>query len=551
MSGPAPRITRRTMLGGAAAAGAGVLLGPAAGAAARSPASNIFGAWVGHLDGRSATIAAPARFALAGLQWRAPAHVRIELRTRTVNGSWSPWALASVTGHDSNAAAAQPDQQFGEPLWVRAADLIQLRSAGPVEGLRVHFVAARVGPANLATAASLPLAQPVLDAGPGQPPIIARSAWAQGHAPPAGPAYYGSIKLAFVHHTVNPNGYSAGEVPSLLLAIFDYHRYVRHFFDIAYNFIVDAFGRIWEARAGGIDAQVIGAHAGAYNAESTGVAMLGTFMSVVPTPAAMQSLQQLLAWKLALHGIPAVGKVRVLVDPADAFYTPFPPGAHVLLPRVAGHRDGDLTDCPGNALYHRLPAIRPVIAQLQGAPAALTVTVSPQQLGVGVPATLSGRLAQLDGTPLAGAPIEIQQLSHDRAITLDGAFTLADGSWSASLAVTKTMVLRALYPVAPAAVSNVIVVGVTPQLTLSLASSSPVRVSGTIAPAKRRVLLDIYRLVRGRRRLVATKTLRAYGGSFSKRVLVGARSGTYVLVASTPQDSRTLAGVSAPLRVTI
>ena len=191
MSGPAPRITRRTMLGGAAAAGAGALLGSAAGAAAagaaaRNPTSNIFDTWVGHLDGRSATVAAPARFALAGLQWRVPAHPRIELRTRAVNGSWSPWAPASVTGHDSNAAAAQPDQQFGEPLWVRAADLIQLRSAGPVEGLRVHFVAERAGAANLATAASLSVAQPILDAGPGQPAIIARSAWARGDSPPAG-----------------------------------------------------------------------------------------------------------------------------------------------------------------------------------------------------------------------------------------------------------------------------------------------------------------------------------------------------------------------------
>ena len=237
MSGPAPRITRRTMLGGAAAAGAGALLGPAASAAsaagaagaagAPSLAGNIFETWVGHLDGRSATLVAPARFALAGLQWRGSAHERMKLRTRTLNGSWSPWALASVTGHDSNAAAAEPDQQFGEPLWVRAADLIQLRSAGPVEGVRVHYVAQRADTAKLATAASLPLAQPILDAGPGQPPIIARAAWARGHAPPEGSAYYGSIRLAFVHHTVNPNGYSAGEVPSLLLAIFDYHGYVR------------------------------------------------------------------------------------------------------------------------------------------------------------------------------------------------------------------------------------------------------------------------------------------------------------------------------------
>ena len=95
-------------------------------------------------------------------------------------------------------------------------------------------------------------------------------------------------------------------------------------------------------------------------------------MSVVPPPAAIALAQQLLAWKLALHGIPALGKVTVVVDPADAFYTPFAPGAHVRLPRVAGHRDGDLTDCPGNAFYDRLPAIRPRDRPAAGRPGALT-----------------------------------------------------------------------------------------------------------------------------------------------------------------------------------
>ena len=58
-----------------------------------------------------------------------------------------------------------------------------------------------------------------------------------------------------------------------------------------------------------------------------------------------------------------------VVDPASAYYTPFPPGAHVSLPRIAGHRDGDSTDCPGNAFYGRLPSIRPRVGSLAGTPA--------------------------------------------------------------------------------------------------------------------------------------------------------------------------------------
>ena len=78
---------------------------------------------------------------------------------------------------------------------------------------------------------------------------------------------YGAVRMAFVHHTENPNGYSAGEVPAMLRAIFVFHRYVRGWNDIGYNFVIDLYGRIFEARAGGIDEPVVGAQAGGYNAE--------------------------------------------------------------------------------------------------------------------------------------------------------------------------------------------------------------------------------------------------------------------------------------------
>ncbi len=559
MSEPPPRITRRTMLGGAAAAGAGVLLGPVAGAAARMPrpsggdgsaAGRVFGRYVGRMAA-SALVTAPRQFALAGLQWSGAEHARIELRARCHDGAWGPWGLASVTGHDADARSVQRSASFGEPLWVGAADEVQLRSSQAVDDVIVHFVARPEIASVVATTAALPLAGPVLDAGPGQPPIIARSVWAQGHAPTAGPASYGTIKLAFVHHTVNPNGYSRGEVPALLHAIFDYHRYVRGFFDIAYNFMIDLYGRIWEARAGGIDEPVVGAHAGAYNQESTGVAVLGTFTSVVPSAAAISALERLLAWKLALHGIPSLGKVTVVVDPADAFYTPFRPGAHVRLPRVAGHRDGDLTDCPGNAFYHRLPSIRPRIAALEGVPAVLKLVAPTELVASTDQLALSGLLKLRNGSPLAGAPIEIQTLANDRSKTVASATTAADGSWNATVPQVRNLVVRALHPVTPAAASNVAYVGLEPVVTLSLASPSPPRVSGTITPPRPRVTLAVYRVVNGRRRFVRSRTIGAAGGHFSARVLSGAKPGQYVLIARTPNTDATLAASSPPVRVTV
>jgi hypothetical protein len=238
----------------------------------------------------------------------------------------------------------------------------------------------------------------------------------------------------------------------MLRAIFAFHRYVRGWNDIGYNFVIDAYGRIFEARAGGIDEPVVGAQAGGYNLVSSGVAVLGTFTSSPISTAAGRALEHLLAWKLSLHGRPAAGRVTVRVDPAGALYSRFPANALVSLPRIAGHRDGDSTDCPGDALYSELPAIRSRVRTLAPRPLRATLALSPQAPG----ALLSGGLNFLDGLPLAGAPVLIQARSSARRgelveeRTIAQATTDVQGRWSlpASLspAPREGTWLRALHP---------------------------------------------------------------------------------------------------------
>jgi N-acetylmuramoyl-L-alanine amidase len=550
-------ITRRAALRGAAAAGAASLVRPAGAVAVLTRGSaeaGVFSQWVGTLAGESEPIAAPARFALVGVEWATPARATIELRTRTLTGGWSPWAIASVLGHGPDRPRPET-AQFGDPIWSGPADYVQLRSSRPLDGVRLHFVSARAVPAaaqGAHAAQAFPLAQPVLDTGPGQPPIIARSAWAQGHAPPSHVPLYGTVKLAFVHHSVTPNGYSAGEVPSILLSIFDYHRYVRGYFDVAYNFAIDEFGRIWEARAGGIDLPVVGAHAGGYNTESTGMVVLGTFENLVPSPAAIGALEHLLAWKLSLHGVPVLGRVTVEVAPYDAFYTPFPPGAHVSLPRVAGHRDGDLTDCPGNAFYARLPSIRPQVAQLVGTPARATITAPTTPVSPGAAIPITGRLTDLaSGAPLTGAPIELQQIGpphYEQTIAI--LTTDANGSWSYTLTATTNLLVRALHRPAPAAVSDVVAIAVAPTVTVALASQAPLVISGTVAPAVHPVTVVLYKVVLGRRQEITSKRLPAVGGQFNARLKTKG-PGRYVVIAQTPATARYTAASSTPLAVTI
>ena len=68
--------------------------------------------------------------------------------------------------------------------------------------------------------------------------------------------------------------------------------------DIGYNFLVDRFGTIYEGRGGGIDRNVIGAHAQGFNTGTVGVALIGNFTAATPTQAQQAALVRLLAWRL-------------------------------------------------------------------------------------------------------------------------------------------------------------------------------------------------------------------------------------------------------------
>ncbi len=286
-----------------------------------------------------------------------------------------------------------------------------------------------------ASQSGLPLVDSGLQAGPGQPPIVARRAWAQGGAQPKVAPEYGTVQLAFVHHTENPDGYAAAEVPAMLRSIYEFHRYGHGWNDIGYNFVIDRFGRIFEARAGGIDEPVVGAQAGGYNAYSTGIAILGTYSAQQISPPARTALEHLLAWKLSLHGAPLQGRVTVRVTAEGAVYSRFPAHAHVSLPRVAGHRDADSTDCPGDALYGELQSVRDSSVGLVGLCGRATLRFQPPA-SPGAAASVAGSLRLADGTPLAGAPLKIQarQVSHGgetvSELALAQALTDPAGQWS-------------------------------------------------------------------------------------------------------------------------
>jgi hypothetical protein len=179
------------------------------------------------------------------------------------------------------------------------------------------------------------------------PGVFGRAHWG-GPDIPACAGYTSNVRFAVVHHTGGgPQDNNYTNSAAKIRGIYDYHVGAGGYCDIAYNFLVDKWGTLWEGRAGGMHHPVMGAHTLGYNSDSTGVAILGDFTSQNAPAAAQDALVRLLAWKFTVHH----------VDPTVPVWA-----NGRWINAVSAHRELTSTSCPGDAFYPSLPGLRNAVA---------------------------------------------------------------------------------------------------------------------------------------------------------------------------------------------
>jgi hypothetical protein len=483
-------ITRRRALVLGAAAGLGSLLVRPFSALGRGATARArgFGMAVvpGDFEGAtSRVLRAPRRFDLLGMRGPDAVRGRFELRVRRRGATWSPWVALAI--HGDHAPDTGTGERASDPVWAGGCDELQLRTSLPLRGeLRVHFVSVPAGGRRspVARAAGAPKQQ----AAPGTPPtIIARAAWGAAAVPPRAAPDYGVVQMAFVHHTVTANDYTPDQSASMVLAIAKYHRDTNGWNDIGYNFLVDQYGQVFEGRAGGIDQAVIGAQAQGYNSQSTGVAVLGTFTAAPIPEAAMASITQLLGWKLTLHGVPCEGGLTIISGGGSL--NRYSSGTPVAMQRISGHRDGDSTACPGDALYAQLPELRRRAAGLAGpivAHGEISLQTSADAVAYGADAVFKGTVIRPDSTAGAGEVVALQKRGSAGAwVTVARTTALIDGSWVVRVPWRRGGDVRA---VAAGVTSKALPVQVTPALTTHgtprrVRAGSSLGLSGRVRPS--------------------------------------------------------------------
>ena len=270
-------------------------------------------------------------FVTIGVSYRSPSAVDGRVRAHTADG-WTAWFdLHGADGGGDGPAPSSPEAGHAppasDPVWVGEADGFQLSLPDDAAGLVVHLVR----PTGEAAA----VAGPTEAAAGTAPTIRMREAW--GARPYRGTVRLNSsLRRGLIHHTVNSNTYSRDQVPSMLRSIQAYHQDTRGWADIAYNFVVDRFGTLWEGRARSYEDPVIGSASSGDETGNVTVAFLGDGSRYTPSSSVLRSMGRLLGWKLRRHGL----------TPTRA--------------NIMGHRDIGQTSCPGDALYARIRVVEDV-----------------------------------------------------------------------------------------------------------------------------------------------------------------------------------------------
>jgi hypothetical protein len=411
------------------------------------------------------TLDAGMRFTMIGVTCDLPAAanhasgVALRLRTSLDGATWGPWLEAplEVAGEGASATA------FTDPLWTGAARFVQVAAAtgaqrvpAALTGVRIvaidptedGSVAAHVTGAVrkvAATVAGIGVTPPA-SASSSAPAIVTRAQWGADESMRRADPAYAPVKMAFIHHTDSGNLYSPADAPALVRGIYAFHTQTLKWNDIAYNFLVDRFGTIYEGRYGGVTRGVVGAHVLGFNTGSTGISVIGTFTDEAPPAAAVAALERLLAWKLRVSGLRAAGTAAMTCGATEKYAR----GATVTFPVIAGHRQANYTECPGDAFYALLPAIRANVASRMGSGVDATLSasapvISPNgdgvldatQLDVGITAAADWRLVIKNAGGQTVASWSGQGTSA--AITWNGTSggsDVSDGVYTAELTAT-------------------------------------------------------------------------------------------------------------------
>jgi hypothetical protein len=163
-----------------------------------------------------------------------------------------------------------------------------------------------------------------------------------------------------------------------------------------------------------------------FNTGSTGISVIGNFASDAPPAAALASLERLLAWKLKIHHLDPQGIARLTCGATDKYAR----GARVAFPVIAGHRQANHTECPGNVFYPLLPTVRLEVAGRPQPPIIALARATPERFSPNGDGVSDETALSLSLTKAASWSIELRSAGGRRLGSFSGEGTSDEVKWS-------------------------------------------------------------------------------------------------------------------------
>ena len=305
-----------------------------------------------------------ARFTIAGVSWARsstvkPHEVSVRVRVKESSG-WTAWEQLGIPdeGPDTTSAEAARARVGTSPLVTSGATAIQVRvdtatGATPTD-LKVSTIDPGTSPADDDLTRSAPAAS--ASAAALQPTIITRAQWGADESLRGSTTLSSTVKAITIHHTAGSNTYTQDTAAAQIRGIYAYDTKTLGWADIAYNFLVDKWGRIYEGRAGSITKAVRGAHAMGFNTDTMGVAALGNYETASAPAAMVDGLAKVAGWKLSQYGVNPTGKATLTSQGGTG--TKYGAGVTATLDAIHPHQSTSYTLCPGQYLTPQLATLR-------------------------------------------------------------------------------------------------------------------------------------------------------------------------------------------------
>lgn len=309
-------------------------------------------------------------FRMFGVTWTgaAPSEdgaVLVTARTRTDN-EWTDW-FEVPTSVDSGTEPS-PNGRFGTvPYWAGDSDAVQVRvdAVGAVRPSNIRADLIEPGTSDADATISGQWSGSTATAATDRPPIVTRAQWGANESlRDKRLENSDTFKVAFVHHSAGSNNYSRSESPAVVRGLYSYYVNTLHYADMGYNFLVDKYGTIYEGRAGSITKPVRSAASGGFNTNTLAVVAMGNFESAPASDAMARGIAKVLAYRLARYHRDLFGRKVLKAEVGSSKYSA---GTKAKFKVISGHRDSQLTACPGGNLYRKLPKIRRLAAGYMGA----------------------------------------------------------------------------------------------------------------------------------------------------------------------------------------